>query len=122
MKFVIVIGFLFLSVFASAKTLETISLIVIVKDKVSQNFKIINEIGIVYDVPLHHNTNRNYSNKSSFRSFNNSSVLCALNTSTINGITCHGNTRFSEIIMWNRGKENILITEIEENQISFWNL
>lgn len=122
MKFVIVIGFLFLSVFASAKTLETISLIVIVKDKVLQNFKIINEISVVYDVPLHLDTNRNYSNKSLFRSFNNSSVLCALSTNRKTGTTCHSNTRFAEIIMWNRGRENNLIRKIEENQISFWNL
>lgn len=48
--------------------------------------------------------------------------ICALATNTSGGSTSRSNTRFAEIIMWNRGKEDTFIQEIEENQIAFWNL
>lgn len=58
----------------------------------------------------------------SFAPSDNRFALGATGTNTTNGTTSHSNTRFVEIIMWKRGKEDVFIQEIEENQITFWEL
>lgn len=66
--------------------------------------------------------NGDFPDSQSYAPSNNRFTLGAIGTNTTNGTTSHSDTRFAEMIMWNRGKEDVFIQEIENNQIAFWNL
>lgn len=48
--------------------------------------------------------------------------ICAIVAGATNNTASHSNTRIQELVMYNNGKEDNFINEIEQNQIDFWNL
>lgn len=66
-------------------------------------------------------TNTDYASNLRFSGSLNFGICAAVNNN-INSTLGHSNTRIQEFIMYNNGKNNDFITEIEENQIRFWNL